>query len=237
MRRLLQLAAIVALTATAAHAQISSPDKLVAPPPPNPALQAPRPEEDLQWLWQYVKPAPTGNKHDLLDDARFTALLNDNLKAPQAMWGTGVPLDEAARAFLSGEGEVASTDNRHLTITGCVVDHCAQRGLLYADLGERNPLVVFLALRWNEQTRTTDEPGAPFTLWVFPSRTLDPHQLPQPLKESFSAFTRGDGCKANNITNVIVVDPNGVPHILGTFEAGVMPVHCDTRPVFSTPRN
>ncbi len=241
-RHILQLGFALFFIATAS-AQITNPDKLVAPLPRNPAVSRPHLAADDQWLWQYAAPS---NKPALLADPRFYALLSDNLKAPQAFWGTGISLSDAAQTFLAGPGTVVSNDNRHITITGCVTDivtdgkyaHCSrQRGVLYADLGERSPLLVFAALRWNEQGRATDEPGAPFTLWVFPSRELDAHQLPQPLKDSFSAFTRGDGCKQNNITNVIIVDPTGVPHILGTLEAGVMPIHCDPRPVRTTPRN
>lgn len=225
MRNLLKLAAIFTIaTAAATHAQITNPDKLVARPPRNPALRAQPPAEDLQWLWQYTRPS---NKPHLLEDARFATLLSDNLKAPQAMWGTGIPLSEAAYTFLGGEGTVASTDNRHLTVTGCVADHCPQRGQLWIDIGDRNPLLVFLALRWHEQSRTTDEPGAPFTLWLFPSRELDAHQLPQALKVAINTFASGH-CPAPTITNVIVVDPSGIPHILGSLEAGVQPTLCTT---------
>jgi hypothetical protein len=230
MRTILQLAAtLLFTTATITHTQITSPDTLVAPPPRNPARPPAHLTDNLQWLWSYTKPAPTGDKHDLLSDDRFITLLRDNLQAPQAMWGTGTPLDEAARVFLAGEGTITSTDNRHLTITGCVIEHCAQRGMLWVDLGQPNPLIVFLALRWNEQARTSDEPHAPFTLWLFPSRTLDAHQLPQPLKDSLAAFT-GDGCNALNVTNTIVVDPNGVPHILGALESGVHIPLCNSTP-------
>lgn len=223
MRNLLQLAAIFTIaTAAATHAQITNPDKLVARPPRNPALRAQPPAEDLQWLWQYTRPS---NKPSLLDDPRFTTLLSDNLKAPQAMWGTGIPLSEAAYTFLGGEGTVASTDNRHLTVTGCVADHCPQRGQLWIDIGDRNPLLVFLALRWNERTRTSDEPDAPFTLWLFPSRELDAHLLPQALKAALSTFA-GSHCPAPTITNVILVDPSGIPHVLGVLEAGVQPTLC-----------
>ena len=231
MRTTLQLAAILLLTgATATRAQITNPDNLVAPPPKPPQIRQQQPaDDDLQWLWQYAKPAPDGTKSGLTADLRFKALLQTNLNAPQSMWGLGIPLSEAAQTFLSGDGKVASADNRHLTITGCVVDHCAQRGLLFTDLatvrGEHTPLVVFAALRWNEQDRATDDPHAPFTLWIFPSRELDAQQLPHALKESVSAFV-GVGCNAPNITNAIVVEPDGVPHIIGALDAGIQPAYC-----------
>ena len=231
MRTTLQLAAIFLLTgATATRAQITNPDNLVAPPPKPPQIRQQQPaNDDLQWLWQYAKPAPDGTKSGLTTDLRFKALLQANLNAPQSMWGLGIPLSEAAQTFLGGDGKVSSADNRHLTITGCVVDHCAQRGLLFTDLatvkGEHTPLVVFAALRWNEQDRTTDDRHAPFTLWIFPSRELDAQQLPHALKESVSAFV-GGGCNAPNITNAIVVEPDGVPHIIGALDAGIQPAYC-----------
>ena len=231
MRTTLQLAALLLLTgATATRAQITNPDNLVAPPPKPPEIRHKQPaDDDLQWLWQYAKPAPNGTKSGLLTDLRFQMLLQANLNAPQSMWGLGIPLNEAAQTFLGGDGKVASADNRHLTITGCVVEHCAQRGLLFTDLatnrGEHTPLIIFAALRWNEQDRTPDDPHAPFTLWIFPSRELNAQQLPQSLKDSLSAFV-GGGCKAPNITNAIVVDPNGVPHIIGALDAGIQPAYC-----------
>jgi len=219
MRKLLQLAALTVVLP--AHAQIRNPDTLVSPPPRNPAHTAPQLAPDYQWLWQYAKPAPTGNKHDLAADPRFPALLTDNFKAPQAMWGMGVPLSDAARLFLGGEDTASSTDNRHLTITGCVIDHCEQRGLLYADLGERDPLLAFAAMRWNEQAKTVDQPNAPYTLWLFPSRALDPQSLPEALKQSLLNWSQPHGCLPYQIVNAIVVDPTGVPHIIAAFQAGV----------------
>ena len=91
------------------------------------------------------------------------------LKAPQAFWGTGIPLSEAAATFLAGPGAIASTDNRYLTLTGCVPDHCPQRGLLWLDLGRTHPLLVFAASNWNEQATPPTSP-----------RPLHPLALPQP---------------------------------------------------------
>ncbi len=245
MRTHLYLAAAFSLALTvaaAAHAQLTSPDTLIAPAPRNPADRSAHKSatDDLQWLWQYSQPAPSGNKPALLLDPRFAALLQANLKTPQAFWSTpGSPLAEAASAFLSGPGAVTSTDNRHLTVTGCVPDpedhQCTQHGLLFADLGERTPLLVFAALRWNEQSKTPGEPNAPYTLWLFPSRDLDAHLLPVALKSSLSAFTGGGGCTSPTITSAIVVDPTGVPHIVGLLETGVHPSLCTSNPGSSVP--
>lgn len=228
MRTLLQHAALLALlSGTAACAQIVNPDNMVSAPPRNPASPRATEHADYSWLWQYAKPAPTGRKQALLDDARFRDLLHDNMKQPQAMWGLGTPLSDAAAAFLAGEGEVSSLDNRHLTITGCVVDHCAQRGLLWVDLGESHPMMVFFALRWNEQGRATDQPHAPFTLWIFSTRAIDAHALPDSIKAQAAGFTHSGKCDATTITNVLVVEPNGVPFILGPLEAGLQPSFCN----------
>ncbi|MES2393203.1 MAG: hypothetical protein V4555_16290 [Acidobacteriota bacterium] len=225
MRTLLQLAATLLLTgATATPAQITNPDTLVAPPPRNPAIHKPASTQDLQWLWQFT----TGDKQALLTDERFKHLLADNLKAPQAFWHIGTPLSDAAQLFLSGPGTITSTGNRYVAITGCVPDQCAQRGLLYADLGARDPLLLFAALRWNEQSQTSDAPNAPFTLWLFPSRTLDnPQQLPEPIAHALRTWLFAPGhCHPLNITSVLVVDPNGVPHIETPMTLGLTQGPC-----------
>ena len=129
MRTYLHLAATLLLTGAATtHAQVFNPDNLIGKPPAPPTHYQGAPSDNLQWLWQYTQPTPRGSKPTLLADNRFPTLLKDQLKAPQAMWGIGVPLSDAAAAFLAGDGTIASTDNRHLTITGCVPDHCPQRG-------------------------------------------------------------------------------------------------------------
>jgi len=232
MRTLLQLgAALLLLGAATTHAQITNPDNLIAPPPRNPARSTPRATDDLQWLWQYTKPAPTGDHAALIQDQRFETLLRDNFKAPQAMWGApGSPLADAARAFLSGDGTVTSADNRHLILTGHTFIQPQQTGLLWIDLGATTPLIVFAALRWNEQSNIPSQPDAPFTLWLFPSRELDAHHLPDALKSAIGPFTARTLCRPAVISSAIVVEPSGVPFILGTLEAGAVPALCPTNP-------
>jgi hypothetical protein len=235
MRHCLQLAALLLLTGAATtHAQVFSPDNLIGKPPAPPTHYKATPSDNLQWLWQYTQPTPRGSKPTLLADNRFPTLLKDQLKAPQAMWGIGVPLSDAAAAFLAGDGTIASTDNRHLTITGCVVDHCPQRGLLWLDLGRTSPLLVFAALRWNEQGHATDEPAATFTLWLFPNRVLDPHQLPDALKSSLQSWLRPQACPDYPITNVVLVGPAGTTDIIGKLEAGLTPVFCHAPTISSS---
>ncbi|MDQ2926497.1 MAG: hypothetical protein M3R43_13225, partial [Acidobacteriota bacterium] len=179
--------------------------------------------------------ASPSNKSGLLADPRFTALLRDNLKAPQAFWSTpGSPLSDAARAFLA-EGAVASTDNRYFTITGCVTDyvtdgrfgHCSQqRGLLWLDLGHPDSLLIFAALRWNEAGKIPGQPNAPFTLWIFPSKLLDAQRLPTAFKRSLAAWAESRDCTPYQISSAIVVDPSGVPHANGSLNVGVQPSVC-----------
>jgi hypothetical protein len=228
MRTTLHLAALTLLTTAPAHAQITNPDTLIAPPPHNPAILRSAPTQDLQWLWQFAQPAPLGNKPALLADLRFQQLLADNLTAPQAFWHTGTPLAEAAKLFLSGPGLIHTERNRYLEISGCVPTQCAQRGLLFADLGQPSPLVLFAALRWNEQSQTPDAPGAPFTLWLFPSRAFDnPQQLPQPIAHALRSWLFDPAsCRPLNITSVLLVDPNGVPHIETPMTLGLTQGPC-----------
>jgi len=182
--------------------------------------------EDLQWLWQYTKPAPNGQKTALLADSRFTELLQDELKAPQTFWGNGIPLSEVAAAFLSGEGQVESRANRYLAITGCVIDQCAQRGLLWIDLGTPKPLIVFAAMRWLEQSHTPDEKEAPFSLWLFPDRNLDPQHVPQQLQNTLANWAQPRNCNTQQIRLAAVVDTDGTTHVTPANQLGVASIIC-----------
>ena len=241
MRFLLQFVAAATLIAgSCAAAQITSPDKLVAPLPRSPAAHPAVPANDLQWLWSA---ASANDKGPLLADHRFQDLLDDTFRAPQAFWSApGTPLADAARAFLGGPGTVRVTANRMLTITGCVIDKapdadtvpCAQRGLLAVDAGGRDPLLVFAALRWNERGHSLGTAAAPYTLWLFTSRPLPEHRLPQLVRDGLASWLAATPCAAGTITSVIAVDPDGIPHILGALEAlsttAICTQHEETRP-------
>jgi hypothetical protein len=228
MHMMNQLAVVVLLGgAVCGWAQVYSPDHLIGQAPKPPVHEAVQPSDDLQWLWQYTRPAPAGDHAALLKDPRFQALLRDDLKAPQAMWSApGSPLADAARAFLAGDGTVASDDNRHVIVLGHTVVQAQQTGMLWVDLGETTPLVVFAALRWNEQGNIPSAAGAPFTLWLFPSRELDAHHLPGALKAAIEPFAARTLCRPATISSAIVVEPSGVPFILGMVEAGAVPGIC-----------
>jgi len=166
MRTALHIAATLLLTGAMAHAQVSSPDKLIAPKPSPQQHQRPKPVDDLQWLWQYTKPAPLGRANDLRLDERFQALLVENFKQPQAMWGTNpehrAALTSIIPLFVSKYGSVTAEGNRYLTVDGCVPSFCPASGLLWIDLGHisTHPLMVFAAVNWNPEKHTTDEAAA-----------------------------------------------------------------------------
>ena len=243
MLRTLQFASAACLlfAVSTACAQITDPNALVAPPPRNPAerrghLLNAHPQAsgpgDVEWLRPYAQPAPAGNKAALLLDTRFRELLMEDLRAPQSMWSQGLPLADAAQQFLSGPGAVESSGNRYITVTGCITDPdthaCSQRGLLWVDPAVRTPLVAFSALRWTEQQRTTAQPGAPFNLWIFTSQALDPAHLPVSLTTALTHFVAA-ACPTPSIANVLLVDPNGVPRILGSLAAGITPAPCQLK--------
>ncbi len=204
MRRILQLAATLLLIAgaTANRAQIH--------------LKQEKPQtEDLQWLWQYTKPAPGSRENQMLGDPHFKGFLESHLTAPQSFWGKNQPLSEVAMEFLGVPGEVIGDDNRYFNADGCVPHFCPDRGLLWADLGATHPLVVFAAIDWVSDNRTTDESAAAYTMWVFSNRSLNPNHPPAALIRSINRWTSHPSSGSNdlqNITRVFFVDPDGTTH-------------------------
>lgn len=228
-----KLAAALALlsaaaTCASAHAQIVDPDKLVAPAPRNPARHtAQAPLNDLQWLWRYARPSPSGDATALRYDARFQALLDANFHQPQAMWNADTPnppkLTQVIPLFLSAHGEVTTDANRYLAVDGCVPDFCPAHGLLWADLGLAHPLLVFAGVTWSAQNHTTDSAAADYTLWLFSSRDLSPASLPLALR---NALARWDARLANehrivpHISRAILVAPDGSAQPMDPADAG-----------------
>jgi hypothetical protein len=231
MPKCLHLAATLLLTGAMAHAQVSSPDKLIGQPPTPQHRQPPKPTDDLQWLWQYAKPAPIGSASDLRLDERFQSLLRRNFTQPQAMWGTN-PEHRSALAsviplFVSKYGAVTAEDNRYLTVDGCVPSFCPAAGLLWIDLGivgaGAHPLMVFAGVNWNPENRTTDEAAAEYELWLFPNRNLDPNALPLALTESIAHWNIRLAAAHRlvpHIAHALLVEPNGSPYAIDPQLAG-----------------
>jgi hypothetical protein len=228
MRKVFQIVSTVLLFgATSACAQVSSPDSLIGQPPKPPVHKnIPNSNDDLQWLWHYAKPAPLGRANDLRLDARFQALLVNEFKQPQSMWGpenlhealpTIIPL------FLSKYGEVSAEQNRYFSVDGCVPSFCPASGLLWIDLGTSHPFAVFAAVNWSAQGHTTDEADADYNLWLFSSRNLDPSALPLALTEAISHWDVRLAAAHRlvpHITHALLVEPDGSPYALDPQLAG-----------------
>jgi hypothetical protein len=197
--------------------------------PPIPAKddhgkKAKRQHGDAEWLWQYSPPPVDGRENDLIRDPHFLPFLSQYLTAPQSFWGPQKDgqrktLAQTAYDFLAIPGKVIADDNRYITATGSVFHFRSSRGLLFVDLNEAHPLVVFAAIDWIRDSKTTDHPDAEFTLWIFPdsplSVTNDAGSLPSSLRRSLTRWMTeplpGLGI-VEKITAAILVDTDGTPH-------------------------
>ena len=212
MRHTLHLATLTLLLFIGAttRAQITNPDNLIAPPPPNPARhQQVKPTDDLQWLWPYTHPEPVGDELGLLRDPRFPILLHDALHAPQTFWRNGnLPLDKVAQQHLGvTQGGVQGDNNRYITLTGCVPHNCPDQGLLWIDTLPKHQIVIFAATDWTTQSRVMEDPDADFTLWIFPSHAINPDRLPFAFVRTIRTWDH-----PGRIKTTLVVDPDGTPH-------------------------
>jgi hypothetical protein len=178
-----------------------------------------QPKENIEWLWQYSPPPSDGRENELLRDPRFIPFLEQYFTAPQTFWGspkTGYkPLFDTVLDYLSVPDKVLADDNRYLSISGCVFRFCPARGLLWVDLNGPHPLMVFNAIDWIKASKTPSEPGAEYTLWIFPNHPIDPDHIPAPLIHSIARWTAkppAGSTVIQQITNAILVDPDGTPH-------------------------
>jgi hypothetical protein len=230
MRTTLHLATLLLLgcigAATTTRAQVSDPNNLIAPPPRNPAIQHIAPADNLQYLWQFTHPAPIGEANNLRVDARFQSFLRDAFPQPQSMWGppnSNEPLATIIPLFLSQYGAVTATDNRYITIDGCVPSFCAASGLLWIDLGRPHPLAVFAAVNWNPEDHTTDQPAADYNLWLFANRNLDADALPLALTQAIAHWNVRLATAHRlvpHIAHALLVEPDGTNLALNPEQAG-----------------
>jgi hypothetical protein len=236
MRYLLQLAAVLVLTGTLAHAQTQ---------PPQPESQAksnkkqPKPApENIEWIWQYTPDDthPDGRENDLVQDLRFLPFLQQYLTAPQTFWGIAIngryrSLSNTALDHLSVPGNVLADENRYISISGCTVHFCPARGLLWVDLNGTHHLVVFAALDWTKQGAPTSDPAAEYTLWVFPDDPLSiaagpaPHPPPALIHAigRWAAQPLAGSNVVQYITHAVLVDPDGTTHEVAPSALGVAP--------------
>jgi hypothetical protein len=196
--------------------------------------------EDVEWIWQYT-PDDTnkdGRENELAQDLRFKPLLDQFLTAPQTFWGIKgtkyQPLSAVALSFLSVPDKVVADDKRYVSISGCVVHFCPSRGLLFVDLNGAHHLVIFSAIQWIGGAKTTSQPDAEYTLWVFPSQALSvpsgagpptaPGLLPAAFKRSIARWAAEPLAGSHivqNITHAVLVDPDGTPHQIAPSDLGV----------------
>lgn len=207
---------------TRAHAQVQdeAPTQLRTPELP---FHHRHRAQDLSWMFAYAQPAPAGQENALVHDPKFLPFLKQNLKAPQSFWTAGDSLPNTVQDFLATPGAATLTDNRYLAITGCVAHFCPSRGLLWIDTGTSDPLVVFAAIDWIKDNRSTDQVDAAYSLWLFPSRNLSAPQLPPAFREALSSWTAQPSPGAQvlqNITRVFLVDPSGTPHTAAPATVG-----------------
>jgi hypothetical protein len=222
MRTTLHLAAALLLTAAAAaSAQVYNPNNLIAPPPPPIQFHGTHVaiNPDLQWLWQYTKPAPNGNEAALLADPHFQSMLHNYLKAPQSFYQDGhLPLAEVAhRYFGAASSPVHGIDNRYITFASCVPDDCDRKALLWADTAPQHPYLVFAATEWTTQGKPQSDPDADFNLWLFSSRAINAAQPPASLVDAIRLWNQ------QHIKTALLIDPDGTPHKINPADFGATP--------------
>lgn len=218
------------------HAQISNPDDMVTGPPKPPAQRSRAHDRGVgnpQWIWQYAQPTPNGNAVLLRNDDRFNSLLENSFKQPQAFWGKNVPLSAAIPRFLERYGEVNARDNRYLTVDGCVPSFCAAHGLLWMDLGTRDPLMIFAAVDWTTEAHSTDQANADYNLWLFSNRQISADALPFALTQAISAWDARLASAHRGVPHVahaLLVEPDGKPYPLNPTLVGAntLPPQVDT---------
>lgn len=208
--------------------------QLIGEPPIPPKIKKDRKrhqQADLEWMWQYGPPPAEGREHDLIQDPHWRPFLEQYFTAPQSFWGPHSeskdqnPLDRQRKSlpdtvddFMTIPGRVIADDNRYITVTGAVRHYPTSRGLIFADLDNPAPLVVFAAIDWIRDSKTLNDPGAEYTLWLFanqaPGPSIHPAGLPPALVRSLTRWLAqplaGSGI-VQHVTAAILVLPDGTP--------------------------
>ena len=213
---------------------------------------------DLEWMYQYSPPPADGREHELIQDPAYRPFLARFFTAPQSFWGPQ-PTDPKAPVhksladtvddFLTIPGKVLVDDNRYLTVTGAVRHLPTQRGFVFVDLNAPNakrsereakdPLVLFAAIDWIRDAKTPSDPGAEYTLWIFPDQAPGtpqvPYNLPPAVLRSLTRWMAeplaGSGI-VQKVTHAILVDPDGTPHEIAV-PVGAAPAKQDDAPALT----
>ena len=212
----------LAMFTASAHSQIQSEAPLPTKQKKEDRKKDKQQQADLEWMWQYSPPPAEGREHELIQDGHYHDFLTKYFSAPQSFWGSTTldprntrrkTLADTVDDFLTVPGKVLADENRYLTITGHVFRYPAGRGLVFADLNTKTPLVVFAAIDWIRESHPTTEPEAEYTLWIFPNQLTQ--TMPPPLIRSLTRWMAeplpGSGI-VQKITAAIIVDPDGTPH-------------------------
>ncbi len=201
---------------------------------------------DLEWLYQYSPPPAEGRENELIQDPHFRPFLDKYFTAPQSFWGpnptdprapTHKSLADTAYDFLVVPDRVVFDDQRYITFTGAVRRFPTSRGLVFADLNNGEPLVVFAAIDWTRDSRPVSDPAAEYTLWIFPNKApgqpQSPTTLPQPLLKSLTRWMAQPLARTGlvqKVTAAILVDADGTPHQIPVPTAEAAPAEAQPLP-------
>jgi hypothetical protein len=186
---------------------------------PAPAAQT---TTDLQWMLGYRGK----NTNDLEGDNRFQAFLHQSLPdIRDTPLVDGPDLYEAVIGYLTGPpNNVIIDDNRYLSASSCTPFFCEAKGLLWVDLGERPPFVVFAALYDKDHSWATP------TLWMTSRVALTPQRLPKPLLQAVQTWVEQWGDTVDFVTGkpvkvrlsaVQIADPSGKTQTLSPTAIGL----------------
>ena len=203
-------------------------------------------------MFQYSPPPVDGREHELIQDPAYRPFLQRYFTAPQSFWGpqptdpkapVHKSLAETVDDFLTIPGQVVVDENRYITVTGAVRRLPTERGLVFVDLNapnakrsDKDPLVLFAAIDWIRDAKVPTDPGAEYTLWIFPNQPLGPPQapdnLPPAVLRSLSRWISEPLAGSHfvqKITHAIVVEADGTPHQI-PVPASLVPASQDEAP-------